>query len=106
MTQPIKVVRKPHARRGYVRRDGTRVRPTKVRGTAYYVQSHLQQPDTSVVTESKPPKNTLNKLRQELNDLSRKEVIEIAGDLLSAKEKKLKKERIITILVYKLKKTQ
>jgi hypothetical protein len=102
-----KVVRKPHIRKGYVRRDGTRVRATKVRGTAYLIdapniQRTSDQNYIDYLARKKEISLSINKFKESLEDLTVKDIKNVAGHLLTSSEKRLKKKLMIKIIVNKL----
>ena len=99
MLRKKKVVkRKAHNRRGYRRRNGVYVKPTRVKSSVFLREHHFSN-KLSALTKESPEKIT-----QVLNNLTIQEIRTLIGPLLTPKERILRKNKMSELIIFKLKK--
>lgn len=101
MMQKKKIVRrKAHKRRGFRKRNGVYVRPTRVKSSVF-LKKHSFSYRLSSLTKESP-----EKIRQILNNLTIQEIRSLVGPFLTPKERMIRKNEMIELIIIKLKKIE
>ena len=91
------ITRKAHKRKGFRRRDGTWVKPTSVKSTVYKKEYYFKSQRVKKLHINDP-----DSMEAELKKMTVAELRELAGPLLTEKEKNLRKKDLIEAIKIKI----